>query len=121
MDLHYRSSMRDWYRRVRRNQIETDRRIVRRQNYHLKKKLEKIEAQRITKVAHRKGFIKASLVGYTNAGKSTLLNILTKSDVLVEDKLFATLDSTTRSLPLENKQTLLLSDTVGFNGNFRII
>jgi GTP-binding protein HflX len=95
-------------------QIETDRRIVRDRISHLKKKLEKIEAQRITQGAHRKGFVKASLVGYTNAGKSTLLNLLTKSDVLVEDKLFATLDSTTRALPLENKQTLLLSDTVGF-------
>jgi GTPase len=95
-------------------QIETDRRIVRDRISHLKKKLDKIEAQRVTKVAHRKGFIKASLVGYTNAGKSTLLNLLTDSDVLVENKLFATLDSTTRLLQLENKQHLLLSDTVGF-------
>jgi GTP-binding protein HflX len=95
-------------------QIETDRRMIRTRISHLKSKLEKIEAQRLTKVAHRKEFIKASLVGYTNAGKSTLLNLLTNSDVLVENKLFATLDSTTRSLPLDNKQTLLLSDTVGF-------
>ncbi|MCX6150887.1 MAG: GTPase HflX [Ignavibacteriales bacterium] len=95
-------------------QIETDRRMIRERISHLKQKLEKIEAQRVTKVAHRKGFLKASLVGYTNAGKSTLLNLLTDSDVLVEDKLFATLDSTTRALPLDNKQTLLLSDTVGF-------
>ncbi len=95
-------------------QIETDRRMIRTRISHLKSKLEKIEAQRLTKVAHRKDFIKASLVGYTNAGKSTLLNLLTNSEVLVENKLFATLDSTTRSLPLENKQMLLLSDTVGF-------
>ncbi len=95
-------------------QIETDRRMIRTRISHLKGKLEKIEAQRLTKVAHRKDFIKASLVGYTNAGKSTLLNLLTDSEVLVENKLFATLDSTTRSLPLDNKQTLLLSDTVGF-------
>jgi len=95
-------------------QIETDRRMIRTRISHLKSKLEKIEAQRLTKVAHRKDFIKASLVGYTNAGKSTLLNLLTDSEVLVENKLFATLDSTTRSLPLDNKQTLLLSDTVGF-------
>ncbi|RJP66040.1 MAG: GTPase HflX [Ignavibacteriales bacterium] len=95
-------------------QIETDRRMIRTRISHLKGKLEKIEAQRLTIVAHRKDFIKASLVGYTNAGKSTLLNLLTDSEVLVENKLFATLDSTTRSLPLDNKQTLLLSDTVGF-------
>jgi GTPase len=94
-------------------QIETDRRIVRDRISHLKKKLDKIESQRVTKVAHRKGFIKASLVGYTNAGKSTLLNLLTDSEVLVEDKLFATLDSTTRLLSID-KQNLLLSDTVGF-------
>ncbi len=95
-------------------QIETDRRMIRTRISHLKGKLEKIEAQRLTKVAHRKDFIKASLVGYTNAGKSTLLNLLTDSEVLVENKLFATLDSTTRSLQLDNKLTLLLSDTVGF-------
>jgi GTP-binding protein HflX len=95
-------------------QIETDRRMVRNRISHLKRRLEKIEAQRITKVAHRHGFFKASLVGYTNAGKSTLLNLLTDAEVLVEDKLFATLDSTTRALPLINKQILLLSDTVGF-------
>jgi GTP-binding protein HflX len=95
-------------------QIETDRRIVRTRISHLKKRLEKIESQRITKTANRKGFLKASLVGYTNAGKSTLLNLLTDAEVLVENKLFATLDSTTRALPLKNKQTLLLSDTVGF-------
>jgi GTP-binding protein HflX len=95
-------------------QIETDRRMVRNRISHLKRRLEKIEAQRITKVAQRHRFFKASLVGYTNAGKSTLLNLLTEAEVLVEDKLFATLDSTTRALPLINKQTLLLSDTVGF-------
>ena len=95
-------------------QIETDRRMIRTRISYLKKRLEKIESQRITKTSNRKGFLKASLVGYTNAGKSTLLNLLTDSEVLVENKLFATLDSTTRALPLKNKQTLLLSDTVGF-------
>jgi GTP-binding protein HflX len=95
-------------------QIETDRRMVRNRISHLKRRLEKIEAHRVTKVANRKGYLKASLVGYTNAGKSTLLNLLTDAEVLVENKLFATLDSTTRALPLINKQTLLLSDTVGF-------
>lgn len=95
-------------------QIETDRRMIRTRISMLKEKLEKIESQRLTKSARRKGFIKASLVGYTNAGKSTLLNLLTDADVLAENKLFATLDSTTRSLALDNNQTVLISDTVGF-------
>ncbi|MDP4173410.1 MAG: GTPase HflX [Bacteroidota bacterium] len=95
-------------------QIETDRRLIRTRISMLKGKLEKIESQRQTKSANRKNFIKASLVGYTNAGKSTLLNLLTDAGVLAENKLFATLDSTTRSLQIDNNQTVLLSDTVGF-------
>lgn len=95
-------------------QIETDRRIIRHRITMLKDKLEKIESQRVTKSANRKSFIRASLVGYTNAGKSTLLNLLTHSEVLAENKLFATLDSTTRSFELNNHSTILLSDTVGF-------
>lgn len=95
-------------------QIETDRRMIRTRISMLKGKLEKIESQRQTKSANRKDFFKASLVGYTNAGKSTLLNLLTNAGVLAENKLFATLDSTTRSIELENNQTVLLSDTVGF-------
>src|SRR3990172_3195056 len=79
-------------------QIETDRRIIRTRISLLKEKLEKIEAQRVTQSQGRKDVIKISLVGYTNAGKSTLFNLLTKSDVFAEDKLFATLDSTTRIL-----------------------
>jgi GTPase len=95
-------------------QIETDRRIIRTRISHLKEKLNKIESQRETQSKGRKDSIRISLVGYTNAGKSTLFNLITKSGVLAEDKLFATLDSTTRSLDLGKNQKLLLSDTVGF-------
>ncbi len=95
-------------------QIETDRRIIRSRIILLKEKLAKIESQRITQSQGRKNFTRISLVGYTNAGKSTLFNLLTKADVLAEDKLFATLDSTTRSLDLGKSQKILLSDTVGF-------
>ena len=95
-------------------QIETDRRMIRLRISMLKEKLEKIESQRQTRSANRKDFFRASLVGYTNAGKSTLLNLLTNAGVLAENKLFATLDSTTRALRLDNGQTILLSDTVGF-------
>ena len=95
-------------------QIETDRRIIRTRISKLKQKLDKIELQQQTKSLKRKDFITASLVGYTNAGKSTLLNLLTNADVLAEDKLFATLDSTTRALELEGNKKILMSDTVGF-------
>lgn len=95
-------------------QIETDRRIIRTRISHLKEKLNKIELQRETQSKGRKDFIRISLVGYTNAGKSTLFNLITKSGVLAENKLFATLDSTTRSLNIGINQKILLSDTVGF-------
>ncbi|OGU58213.1 MAG: GTPase HflX [Ignavibacteria bacterium RBG_13_36_8] len=95
-------------------QIETDRRIIRTRISKLKEKLSKIESQTFTKSLKRKEFITATLVGYTNAGKSTLLNRLTDAGVLTEDKLFATLDSTTRSLELEKNKFILMSDTVGF-------
>jgi GTP-binding protein HflX len=95
-------------------QIETDRRIIRTRISHLKEKLDKIELQRETQSKGRKDFIRISLVGYTNAGKSTLFNLITKSGVLAENRLFATLDSTTRSLDIGISQKLLLSDTVGF-------
>jgi GTP-binding protein HflX len=95
-------------------QIETDRRIIRTRISHLKEKLEKIESQRETQTVGRKDFIKISLVGYTNAGKSTLFNRLTSADVFAEDKLFATLDSTTRTLEISKNHKMLLSDTVGF-------
>jgi GTP-binding protein HflX len=94
-------------------QIETDRRIIRNRISHLKEKLQKIESEREIQSSGRADLIRISLVGYTNAGKSTLFNLLTKSDVFAEDKLFATLDSTTRVYNI-NKQKLLLSDTVGF-------
>jgi GTP-binding protein HflX len=94
-------------------QIETDRRMIRNRISHLKEKLRKIELERETQSSGRADITKLSLVGYTNAGKSTLFNLLTKAEVFAEDKLFATLDSTTRVFNL-NKQKLLLSDTVGF-------
>lgn len=95
-------------------QIETDRRIIRTRIAKLKERLGKIESQTTIKSTKRKEHINVSLVGYTNAGKSTLLNQLTGSDVLAEDKLFATLDSTTRSVQLEKNKEIMLSDTVGF-------
>lgn len=95
-------------------QIETDRRIIRTRIAKLKEKLAKIDSQQTTKSLARKNYVKVSLVGYTNAGKSTLINRLTKAGVLVENKLFATLDSTTRSLILGKNKELLISDTVGF-------
>jgi GTPase len=94
-------------------QIETDRRMIRNRITHLKEKLKKIEDHRENQSKRREDFLRISLVGYTNAGKSTLFNVLTASDVFAEDKLFATLDSTTRMLNLNNSK-MLLSDTVGF-------
>lgn len=95
-------------------QIETDRRIVRERISKLKEKLRRIESQHITKSSARKNFLNASLIGYTNAGKSTLLNKLTDAGVLAEDKLFATLDSTSRSFEIEKGKKIIISDTVGF-------
>ncbi len=95
-------------------QIETDRRLIRNRISHLKENLKKIELQRKTQSSNRKNHVRVSLAGYTNAGKSTLFNLLTKSDVFAEDKLFATLDSTTRTLDSNNRQKMLISDTVGF-------
>ncbi len=95
-------------------QIETDRRIVRDRISMLKDKLKKIEGQRETQTSRRKEVLRLSLVGYTNAGKSTLFNLLTGAGILAEDKLFATLDSTTRALQLEHSVSAVLSDTVGF-------
>jgi GTPase len=95
-------------------QIETDRRIIRTRIAKLKEKLKKIESQQKTKSLGREDHIKATLVGYTNAGKSTLLNILTEAKVYAEDKLFATLDSTTRAYQLSQKKKILITDTVGF-------
>lgn len=95
-------------------QIETDRRIIRNKISHLKEKLNRIEKQRNTQSQQRKYLIRITLVGYTNVGKSTLFNLLTNAGAFAEDKLFATLDSTTRTLNFKKKEKLLLSDTVGF-------
>ncbi|TVQ01928.1 MAG: GTPase HflX [Balneolaceae bacterium] len=94
-------------------QIETDRRLVGKRISVLKDKLEKLDRQRTTQRKGREHITRVALVGYTNAGKSTLMNTMTASNVLAENRLFATLDSTVRRLELENHQ-VLLSDTVGF-------
>jgi len=94
-------------------QIETDRRLIGERISTLKEKLEKLDRQRTTQRKGRSGNPRVALVGYTNAGKSTLMNALTDTNVLAEDRLFATLDSTVRRLELENHD-ILLSDTVGF-------
>ncbi len=94
-------------------EIETDRRIVRDKISLLKTKLDKIDRQNATRRKQRGERIRVSLVGYTNAGKSTIMNLLSKSDVFAENKLFATLDTTVRKVVIEN-MPFLLSDTVGF-------
>lgn len=95
-------------------QLEVDRRAVRTKIALLAKRLESVEVERKVQSKLREGAFRISLVGYTNAGKSTLFNRLTRSAVLEEDKLFATLDTTTRRLPLPGDSRALLSDTVGF-------
>lgn len=94
-------------------EIETDRRIIRDKIALLKKRLEKIDQQAQTQRKNRGELIRVSLVGYTNVGKSTLMNVLSKSDVFAENKLFATLDTTVRKVVWET-MPFLLSDTVGF-------
>ena len=94
-------------------QIETDRQIIRDKISLLKKKLKKIDKQAFTRRKGREHLIRVALVGYTNAGKSTLMNKLAKSDVFAEDKLFATLDTTVRKVVIQNLP-FLLTDTVGF-------
>jgi GTP-binding protein HflX len=94
-------------------EIETDRRIVRDKVSLLKKRLSEIDKQAFTQRKDRGEFIRVALVGYTNVGKSTIMNLLSKSDVLAENKLFATLDTTTRKIVYDNTP-FLLSDTVGF-------
>lgn len=94
-------------------EIETDRRIVRDKITQLKKKLEKIDQQNVTRRKNRGELIRVALVGYTNVGKSTLMNILSDADVFAENKLFATLDTTVRKVVLD-QVPFLLSDTVGF-------
>ncbi|MEL7500244.1 MAG: GTPase HflX [Planctomycetota bacterium] len=95
-------------------QLETDRRLALKRIHDLKSELAKVEKRKERQVASRKGTMTVSLVGYTNAGKSTLMNSLTSAEVLAEDKLFATLDTRTRRWVLPNWGPVLLSDTVGF-------
>ncbi|GEP92993.1 GTP-binding protein HflX [Chitinophaga terrae (ex Kim and Jung 2007)] len=94
-------------------EIETDRRIVKDKIALLRKRLEEIDRQSLTQRKERGEFIRVALVGYTNVGKSTIMNLLSKSEVFAENKLFATLDTTTRKVVFE-QTPFLLSDTVGF-------
>lgn len=94
-------------------QIEVDRRIVKEKISRLKEQLKKVDRQMATQRGNRGSLVRLSLVGYTNVGKSTLMNLLAKSDVFAENKLFATLDTTVRKVVIENVP-FLLSDTVGF-------
>lgn len=98
------------------NKLEMDRRLIRERISHLKKELEEVKRHReVARSQRSKNPVPvAAIVGYTNAGKSTLLNTLTGAHVLEEDKLFATLDPTTRNFTLESGQQILLTDTVGF-------
>lgn len=98
-------------------QLEVDKRKVRREIALVKKELEKISQQKETQRKNRSKIDKICLVGYTNAGKSTLFNKLTDAGVLVQDKLFATLETTTRTLQLPKGNEAILSDTVGFISN----
>ncbi len=95
-------------------QIEADRRMIKTRISHLKERLSRIGQQRITQRKGRSKYTRAALVGYTNAGKSTLLNLLSGSDVFVENRLFATLDPTTRVVTLTQGNQILMTDTVGF-------
>jgi GTP-binding protein HflX len=95
-------------------QLETDRRLARERIARLKRSLEAVERERETQRRRRRREFRAAIVGYTNAGKSTLFNALTRSDVFVEDLLFATLDSTTRQMVSPTRQVALVTDTVGF-------
>jgi len=98
------------------SQLETDRRLIHRRIHHLKTQIERVRKQRALYRQKRKksGIPIVALVGYTNAGKSTVLNALSHAGVFVEDKLFATLDPTTRRLTLPDKSVVLITDTVGF-------
>jgi GTP-binding protein HflX len=94
-------------------EIETDRRIIRDKIAKLKKDLQRIDRQKSIQRKNRGKMVRVALVGYTNVGKSTLMNVLCKSDIFAEDKLFATLDTTVRKVVIENLP-FLISDTVGF-------
>ena len=94
-------------------EIETDRRIIRDKISLLKKQLKTIDKQMATQRGNRSSMVRVALIGYTNVGKSTIMNVISKSDVFAEDKLFATLDTTVRKIVIGNLP-FLLSDTVGF-------
>lgn len=95
------------------SQLESDRRIILNKISKLKEDLKKIDRQMISQRGNRGSLVRIALIGYTNAGKSTIMNLLAKSDVFAENKLFATLDTTVRKVVIEN-MPFLLSDTVGF-------
>jgi len=95
------------------SQIETDRRIILNKIAHLKEELKLIDKQKATQRKNRGKMVRVALIGYTNVGKSTLMNVLSKSDVFAENKLFATLDTTVRKVIIDNLP-FLLTDTVGF-------
>ncbi len=95
-------------------QIEVDRRLIRDRITKLKKDLKKIDRERIVQSRRRKDIFRVALIGYTNAGKSTLMNAITNANVFIEDQLFATLDTTVRALEIDQYHKILLSDTVGF-------
>ena len=94
-------------------EIETDRRVIRTKISLLKEKLKEIDKQKVTQRKNRESMVRVSLVGYTNVGKSTIMNMLAKSEVFAENKLFATLDTTVRKVVIGNLP-FLLTDTVGF-------
>jgi GTP-binding protein HflX len=95
-------------------QLEADRRLIRNRIRYLKERLSRIDQERRTQHKGRRELTRIALIGYTNVGKSTLLNLLADSDVFVEDRLFATLDATTRLVTLNRAQKVLITDTVGF-------
>lgn len=95
-------------------QLEIDRRLVNKRITELKHQLAELDKRKIREIQSRGDMFKICLVGYTNAGKSTLMNALTDADVFVEDRLFATLDTRTRKWNLQGQRAVLLSDTVGF-------
>ncbi|MCK4640207.1 MAG: GTPase HflX [Candidatus Marinimicrobia bacterium] len=95
-------------------QIEVDRRLTRTRISRLKRDLQRIDRERNIQRKGRDGFFQVALVGYTNAGKSTIMNLMTNASILVEDKLFATLDTTVRQWKIDKYHSVLLSDTIGF-------
>ena len=95
-------------------QLETDRRIVGKRLARLKSELKNIAESHKVQTSRRKEQFKVALVGYTNAGKSTLMKAISGSDVFIQDKLFATLDATTRRIEIDERHQFLLTDTVGF-------